>query len=81
MREQDFMNYNRVTLVLYRVFAVASLALMVLAVLEALANAFRHTIVGQAYRPGRLVEFAAMAAVFAIAQLLRQIRDELHNWA
>ena len=75
------MNYDRVTVVLYRIFAIGAIALIALAVVESLANAFRYTLVREAYRPGRLVEFAAMSAVIAIALLLRQIRDELHNRA
>jgi hypothetical protein len=65
------MNYNKVTSLLYRVFAVGALALIALAVMEAMANAFRYTLVREAYRPGRLVEFAAMSAVIAIALVLR----------
>jgi hypothetical protein len=75
------MNYDRAMSVLYRIFAIAALALIALAVLESLANAFRYTLVREAYRPGRLVEFAAMSAVIASALLLRQIRDELHKKA
>ena len=73
------MSYNKVTPVLYRIFAVGALALIALAVLESVANAFRYTLVREAYRPGRLVEFAAMSAIIASALLLRQIRDELHK--
>ena len=75
------MNYNNVASVLYRIFTGAALALVALAVLESVANAFRYTIVREAYRPGRLVEFAAMSAVIAAALLLRQIRDELQKKA
>ncbi len=75
------MNHNKVASVLYRIFTGAALALIALAVLESVANAFRYTLVREAYRPGRLVEFAAMAAVIASALLLRQIRDELHKKA
>jgi hypothetical protein len=75
------MNYNKVTSVLYRIFAVGALVLIALAVMESAANAFRYTFVREAYRPGRLVEFASMSAVIAIALLLRQIRDELHKKA
>ena len=75
------MDYNKATSVLYRIFAVATLALVALAVFESAANAFRYTIVREAYRPGRLVEFAAMSAVIASALLLRQIRDELQKKA
>jgi hypothetical protein len=75
------MNDNKVTSVLYRIFAVGALALIALAVIESAANVFRYTFVREAYRPGRLVEFATMSAVIAIALLLRQIREELHKRA
>ena len=75
------MNYDRAMLVLYRIFAVGALALIALAVIESVANAFRYTVVRESYRPGRLVEFAAMSAIIASALLLRQIRDELQKKA
>lgn len=75
------MNYNKAISVLYRIFAVGALALIALAVLESVANTFRYTLVREAYRPGRLVEFAAMSAIIASALALRQIRDELQKKA
>ena len=73
------MDYNKVTSVLYRIFLFGALALIALAVIESVANSFRYTVVHEAYRPGRLIEFAAMSAIIASALLLRQIRAELHK--
>jgi hypothetical protein len=73
------MNYNSVMSVLYRVFTFGALALIALAVLESLANGFGYSLVHESYRPGRLIEFAAMSAVLASALLLRQIREELRK--
>jgi hypothetical protein len=75
----DVMNYNFVTSVLYRIFAAGALVLLVLAVIESVVKEYKYTVVHERYEPGRLVEFAAMAAVFAIALLLRQIREELRK--
>lgn len=73
------MDYNKATTVLGRIFTIAALALIVLAALEWVANAFGSTIIHETYRPGRLIEFAAMSAVIASALLLRQIRDDLRK--
>lgn len=75
------MNYDKVMFVVYRIFAVGSLALIALAVIETAANGMGYTVIQESYRPGRLVEFAAMSAVIAIALLLRQIRDDLRRKA
>jgi hypothetical protein len=64
---------------LYRFFIFVTLALIVLAVIESAANALGYSVVHEAYRPGRLIEFSAMAAVIASALLLRQIREELRK--
>ena len=73
------MNYDGVMSNLYRLFIFGALALIVLAVLESVANSFGYTVVHEAYRPGRMIEFAAMAGVIASALLLRQIRDQLRK--
>lgn len=75
------MEYNKVTSVLSRIFIFGALALTALAITESLANRFGCTVVREAYRSGRLLEFAAMSAVIATALLLRQIRDELQKKA
>jgi hypothetical protein len=73
------MNYNSITSVLYRVFAGGAVALLVLAAIECVVKEYKYTVVHERYEPGRLLEFAVMAAVFAIALLLRQIREELRK--
>jgi hypothetical protein len=61
-----------------RTFFVAALILFVAAVVEwILSVAGLVTALG--YKPGRLVEFAAMFMVPVITVLLRQIRDELRK--
>jgi len=73
------MSYDRTMSHLYRLFIFGALALIVLAVIESAANAFGYTVVHEGYRPGRLVEFAAMAAVIASMLELRRIREELRK--
>jgi hypothetical protein len=73
------MSYNSAMTVLYRVFTFGALALVAVAVLETLANGFGYSVIHETYRPGRLIEFAAMSAVIASALLLRQIREELRK--
>ena len=73
------MNYDRVTSVLYRLFAFGTLALLVLAVIESVVKGYKYTVVHEKWEPGRLVEFAAISAIFTIALLLRQIREELRK--
>jgi hypothetical protein len=73
------MNYDRVTSVLYRLFALGTFALLVLAVIESVVKEYKYTVVHERYEPGRLVELAAISAVFTIALLLRQIREELRK--
>jgi hypothetical protein len=71
------MNYNSLTSVMSRVFTFGTLALIALAVIESVANSLSYSLVHEAYRPGRLAEFAAMSAVIASMLRLRQIREEL----
>jgi hypothetical protein len=73
------MNYGGLMSNLYRFFIFVALALVALAVIETIAGASGYTLVREAYRPGRLIEFAAMSAVIASALLLRQIREELRK--
>ena len=73
------MNYDRVTSFLYRLFAFGTFALLALAVIESVVKEYKYTLVHEKWEPGRLVEFAAISAVFTIALLLRQIREELRR--
>jgi hypothetical protein len=49
--------------------------LAALAVLEKVANVLGYTILGE-YSPSRLLELAAVALLFVIALLLREMRGE-----
>ena len=73
------MNYGGLMSNLYRFFIFVALALVALAVIESIAGATGYTFLRETYRPGRLIEFAAMSAVIASALLLRQIREELRK--
>ncbi|PYU05258.1 MAG: hypothetical protein DMG33_11485 [Acidobacteria bacterium] len=73
------MNLDRLGSLLSHVFSVAAFVLLALGVVEWLANAMGYTILGQVYRPGRLMEFAAIFAVFVVALLLRQVRQEIRK--
>jgi hypothetical protein len=73
------MNLDRLGSLLSHVFSVAAFVLLVLGVVEWLANVLGYTILNQVYRPGRLMEFAAMYAVFVVALLLRQVRQEIRK--
>ena len=59
-----------------RAFFLGAFLLLVVAVAEKAANVGGYTIIGQAYAPGRLVEFAAILLLFVITLLLREIRDQ-----
>ena len=62
-----------------RILFVVAIALVGLGVIEWVLRPFGFTVVGQAYTPGRLLEFGVGAVVFVAALLLRQIRDELRK--
>lgn len=65
--------------VVNRLLFVGAGLLFALAIIEKIANATGHTIIGQAYAPGRLLEFAAIMVLFVIATLLREIREGLQG--
>lgn len=71
------MNLNRLASLLSHVFAVMAFLLLALGVVEWLANVLGYTVVN--YRPGRLMEFAAIFAIFVVALLLRQLREEIRK--
>ena len=60
-----------------RLFFLAAFVLIVLAIAEGAVNFFGYTIVGEAYRAGRLLEFAAVLLIFVVALTLRQLRDKI----
>ena len=58
------------------VFGVAT-AVMFFALAEAAANLLGTSLIGGRYSVGRLLELGAILMIVVIAQLLRQIRDQL----
>jgi hypothetical protein len=73
------MNLDRLGSLLSHVFSGVAFVLLALGVVEWLANILGYTIVNQVYRPGRLMEFAAIYAIFVVALLLRQVRQEIRK--
>lgn len=62
-----------------RLFFAAALVLLGVAALEKAANLAGYTIIGGAYKAGRLFELSTLLVIFVIALLLRQIREELRK--
>ena len=62
-----------------RLLFLIAAAMFVVAVCEWLLEWFGYTFTWLPYEPGRLLELAAVMAVFVITLLLRQIRDILRN--
>ncbi len=60
-----------------RILFVLAFALAAIAVPEKIANLLGYTILRGVYEPGRILEFAAVALLFVIALLLREIRRRL----
>lgn len=69
------MNVDMLSSVVSRVFFVAAFVLLGLGILERIAFVFGYTIMRGSITGGRLLEVAAIAILFAIAILLRQIRE------
>lgn len=70
------MNFDKLSSAFSRLLFFAAFALLVLAIVEKIANLSGYTIM-RAYNPQRLLELAATMIVFVIALLLRQVREEL----
>lgn len=62
-----------------RLFMIAAFAVAALAVGEGIARIFGQSLVGGGYSGGRLLEFSAILMVFAIALILRSIRNEVRR--
>jgi len=71
------MNLNSWLNGMTRAFFLLGFAALAVDVAEVIVNAFGYTILAGTYTKGRLLELAATLMVFAIAILLRQIRDGL----
>ena len=68
---------RHLTSIICRVLFLASFILAGLAVWEKAANMMGLTLLRGAYPPGRLLEFSAVALLFVIALLLREIKVTL----
>ena len=68
------MNFESLASIFSRLFFLGAFVLFAIAVLEKVANVAGYTIIGQAYSPGRLFEFAAVMLLFVITLVLRDIR-------
>ncbi len=73
------MNSDRLNSIASRVFFVGGFVLLGLAFVEGIVSVFGYTIVRGAYQPGRILEFSAIALLFVVALLLRQIREQLRK--
>ena len=73
------MNLTSLIQLLSRLFFVAALGILGIALLEMLLNLFDYTVLRGQYSPGRLIELSAALLVFVIAVLLRQIRDKTNS--
>lgn len=73
------MNSDRLNSIANQVFFVGGFALLGLAFVEGIVGVFGYTIVRNAYAPGRILEFSAIALLFVVALLLRQIREHLRK--
>ncbi len=71
------MNLEKMMSLGARIFFALSFICLFTAVLERLANLVGYSILYPYYIPWRLLEFAAVFLLFAIAIVLRQIREEL----
>ena len=70
------MNIDKLSSAMSRVFFIASLLFLVLAVIEKAANLGKYTLLRN-YTPDKMLDVAAIMMVFVIALLLRQIREEM----
>jgi len=75
------MNIDGLTSVACRILLGAAFLLLAIALLERIAFTFGYTITGEAFSGGRLLETASAILLFAIALLLRQIREQLKHSA
>jgi hypothetical protein len=65
---------NKLSSLVNRALFGLAFVLAALAIVEKVANLLGYTLVGE-YSPSRMLELAAVALLFVIALLLREIRD------
>ncbi len=73
------MDLARISSIASRGAFFGAFALAAIAVFEYVVQLFGYTLLRGTYKPGRLVEFAAILLIFVIALLLRSVREELRS--
>jgi len=71
------MNQDQLTSLVCRLGFFGAFGFLSVALIELIVRFFGYTILQDTYRPGRMMELAAVFLIFVIALLLRQVRDEL----
>lgn len=73
------MRFEQLTSLISRAFFLIAFALLALAMIERLANAFEYTIVRVVYLggPGRLLELSVVLLMFVVALQLREVKEFL----
>lgn len=69
------MDMDKMSSVVSRLFFASALILLVVSVVEFLANRAGYTFLRGSWQPSRLLEYAVVLLTFVMAMLLRQIRD------
>jgi preprotein translocase subunit SecY len=72
------MTLDKLSSLMSRLCFFGAFVLLILAVIEKVANLSGYTIM-RSYAPERLLEVAVMLMVFVIALLLRQVREQLRG--
>ena len=73
------MDLERIGSLVSRTAFFGAFALAALAAFEYVVQFFGYTVLRGTYKPGRLLEFAAILLIFVIALLLRSVREELRS--
>lgn len=71
------MKIDKVSSFVARLFFAGASVLLIVAVLERIANASGYTILRGSYTAARMLELATILVIFVMALLLRQIREQL----
>jgi len=66
---------TKLTSVLSRILFVGCFLVAALAVWERVLNFFGFTVLGDAFRPSRLLEFSGIGVLFVIALQLRELKE------
>jgi hypothetical protein len=71
------MKIDKVSSFVARLFFSGASVLLIVAVLERIANASGYTMLRGTYTAARMLELATILVIFVMALLLRQIREQL----